>query len=325
MLHRTCALASIAFALCMFAATEPLAVVLPQRTFVASFGNDGNPCSLTLPCRGFAAAVAQTTDGGEVIVLDSAGYGPVTIAQSVSIIAPAGVYAGISVSSGDGITINGSGIYVTLRGLSINGLGGGVGINIVQAAEVHVEFCVISNMVSAGLYATSGGSWIVRETAFRSNYVGVRADTTSATTAATLSMDNIETANNTFAGVLGITGSNTAATLKVTLDNSVIASTAIGNVSVFGVSFYGSAGVQASLDVSIVRTKFTAKGGGIGVSSAGSATKVTLAECHVAGWYYGAETFNGTSGVGTIQSLKNNTFISNVTDTPFPLSAVSPL
>jgi len=323
MLRRTFAFAIIVLVLSILAATDAMAA--GQRSFVSGSGADVGTCTPTAPCRSFGYAITQTNSGGEVIVLDSAGYGPVTITQSVSIIAPAGVYAGISVSSGDGITINGSGIYVTLRGLSINGLGGGVGINIVQAAEVHVEFCVISNMVSAGLYATSGGSWIVRESAFRSNYVGVRADTTSATTAATLSIDNIETANNTFAGVLGITGSNTAATLKVTLDNSVIASTAIGNVGVFGVSFYGSAGVQASLDVSIVRTKFTAKGGGIGVSSAGSATKVTLAECHVAGWYYGAETFNGFSGVGTIQSLQNNTFISNVTDTPFPLSAVSPL
>ena len=36
----------------------------------------------------------------QVIVLDSAGYGPVTITQAVSIIAPAGVYAGVSVSRG---------------------------------------------------------------------------------------------------------------------------------------------------------------------------------------------------------------------------------
>jgi len=41
-----------------------------------------------------------------VIVLDSAGYGVVTITQSVSIIASTEVYAGISVfSSDDGVTV----------------------------------------------------------------------------------------------------------------------------------------------------------------------------------------------------------------------------
>lgn len=73
-----------------------------QRSFVASYGNDANPCSVTLPCRSFNAALAQTVAGGEVIALDSAGYGTMTITQSASVIAPAGVYAGISVFSGDG-------------------------------------------------------------------------------------------------------------------------------------------------------------------------------------------------------------------------------
>jgi hypothetical protein len=92
-----------------------------QRTFVASTGVDDQRCSITAPCRGFAAAVAKTSANGEVIVLDSAGYGPVDISKSISLIAPAGVYAGVTVLTGDGIVINGIGIIVVLRGLSING------------------------------------------------------------------------------------------------------------------------------------------------------------------------------------------------------------
>ena len=71
-----------------------------QRTFVASYGQPANTalnCSIASPCRAFSEAMSATNAGGEVIVLDSAGYGNVTIAQSVSIIAPTGVYAGISV------------------------------------------------------------------------------------------------------------------------------------------------------------------------------------------------------------------------------------
>jgi hypothetical protein len=137
-----------------------------------------------------------------------------------------------------------------------------------------------------------------------------------------LSIDNVVTADNTFAGVNAVAGTNPAAKLHVTLDNSVIESTAADQ---FGVSFSDSGAVQASLDASIVRTKLTSNRGGIGIAAAGSATTVSLAECHVAGWSIGAETFNGASGVGTIQSLQNNTFIGNSTNTQSPLIGVTPL
>jgi hypothetical protein len=82
-------LADMAAALCALAFATSVSAV--QRTFVASYGVDTNPCSLTQPCRTFAAAVALTSTNGEVIVLDSAGYGSVTISQPVSIVAPPGV------------------------------------------------------------------------------------------------------------------------------------------------------------------------------------------------------------------------------------------
>src|SRR5215471_14335444 len=74
-----------------------------QRSFVSGSGNDANPCSLIAPCRTFGQAISQTNAGGEVAVLDSAGYGAFTITQAVSIISPPGVYAGISVFSGNGV------------------------------------------------------------------------------------------------------------------------------------------------------------------------------------------------------------------------------
>src|SRR5215467_2941533 len=92
-----------------------------QRTFVSGLGSDSNPCSRTSPCRTFGAAIAQTNPSGEVIVLDSAGYGPVTIGKAISITAPSGIYAGVSVFSGDGITVNaGSSDVVVLRGLTVS-------------------------------------------------------------------------------------------------------------------------------------------------------------------------------------------------------------
>ena len=141
---------------CLVVATSAPAVS-PQRTFVASSGNDANPCSLTLPCRGFAAAVAAVAAGGEVIVLDSAGYGPVTIAMSVSIISPAGVYAGITATGDAGITVAAGGSdRVVLRGLTINGQGGGYGVRVSAGREIDIEDCHIGNLATGGILVEGG-------------------------------------------------------------------------------------------------------------------------------------------------------------------------
>src|SRR5438093_6424824 len=72
--------------------TTSLAYGQTQRTFVSAHtGSDANPCGPTTPCRSFGAAMALTLSGGEIIVLDSGGYGTVTIDKSVSIVSPAGV------------------------------------------------------------------------------------------------------------------------------------------------------------------------------------------------------------------------------------------
>jgi hypothetical protein len=61
--------------------------------------------------------LTQTLPGGEIIMLDSAGYGIVSIAQDVSIIAPPGIYAGISVFAGTvGVAIHYGATNVKLRG-----------------------------------------------------------------------------------------------------------------------------------------------------------------------------------------------------------------
>ena len=145
----------VALVCSLFAASSALAVI--QRTFVKSAGSSNRVQPSYRPCRTFVAAVSQTAVGGEVIVLDSAGYGPVTLTQSVSIISPTGVYAGISVPVGQsGVTINSSSAVVVLRGLTINGQGGDFGIWIKAATRVHVESCVVSRMGANGLELFAG-------------------------------------------------------------------------------------------------------------------------------------------------------------------------
>ena len=155
----------------------PDAMALAQRTFVASYGSDASPtCSLGAPCRAFTAALAQTQLNGEVIVLDSAGYGPATIAQPVSIIAPPGIYAGISVTlGGPGMTVAAGSGKVTLRGLSINNITGGTsGIVFTSGASLYVDNCTVTNFPTAGLAAVVGATSSVHVTnsTFRDNGTG---------------------------------------------------------------------------------------------------------------------------------------------------------
>jgi hypothetical protein len=100
-----------------------------NRTFVSGQGSDANPCSLSAPCRSFQHAHDLTNAGGEITVLDSAGYGTVTITKSVTITNAGGSEAGITTTSGEtAITINTpAAANITLRGLTLEG--GGVGAN----------------------------------------------------------------------------------------------------------------------------------------------------------------------------------------------------
>lgn len=153
-------------------AFSPAADAAAQRTFVASYGSPANAafnCSIAKPCRAFSEAIVVTNLGGEVVVLDSAGYGSVTVTKAVSIIAPAGIYAGISVFSGnDGVSVNAPGAIVVLRGLSINGQGGNRGIFFQAAARLRIENCVVSGMSVAGIaHNAAGGEMIVLDTIVR--------------------------------------------------------------------------------------------------------------------------------------------------------------
>src|SRR5215472_9725628 len=106
------------------ALTSSDAYAQANRTFVSGDGSDSNPCSLAAPCRSFAGALAQTNPGGEIAVLDTAGYGAVTITKAISIVNEEGVEAGITATSGDGITISaGASDVVNLRGLTLVGVG----------------------------------------------------------------------------------------------------------------------------------------------------------------------------------------------------------
>jgi len=142
------------------------ALALANRVFVsARSGNNANSCdNINTPCQTFAGAVLQLNAGGEAIVLDSGGYGPVTVTKSLTIEAPPGVLAFIHPPSGDAITINaGASDTVILRGLTLNG-GTSNGINAITVGQLFVEHCTITGFVGFGIiFGASGGTLFMRD------------------------------------------------------------------------------------------------------------------------------------------------------------------
>jgi hypothetical protein len=145
------------------------------RTWVSGVGDDQNACSRTAPCRTFAGAIAKTTTGGEIAVMDAGGFGSVRITKSISIDGT-GFPSSILAAQATGITIDipfrrygDTKRSVRIRGLSINGLGNGInGIDVVAAQKVSVEDCVIDGFTANGINVQAG-TLFVRNTTVRNN------------------------------------------------------------------------------------------------------------------------------------------------------------
>jgi hypothetical protein len=140
----------------------PAAYAQAPRTWVSGVGDDANPCSRTAPCKTFAGAQSKTAAGGFINVLDSAGYGAISINKSLTIDGE-GAHAGVITALTAGITINAAGAKVTLRNLSIESNAqtnpGTIGIRVLAAAEVHIEKCWIGRFSSHAIdFSPSGGA-----------------------------------------------------------------------------------------------------------------------------------------------------------------------
>ena len=276
-----------------------LAFGASQRTFVSTSGVNNLTCSIGTPCRDFAAAVAATSPDGEVIVLDCGGSGSVTIAQSVSIIAPPGVYAGISVFAGDGVTVAaGPAGKVTLRGLAINGQGGNRGIVVASGGEVHVEQCIVTNLGQDGMRFDGGASIHVRGSLVRSN--GANGLYVAAGTPEVHVVDS-QFARNAQHGVLVAAGTLDAARI-IADDNG-------GN----GVRVQPVTAVNAAVTLTDSALSGNAMTGAVAIPNfAGSITRLAVARttsAHNVGGGFGTRTFDlGTSflTVANSAALENN-------------------
>lgn len=144
--------------------------------FVASTGSDTNQCTRALPCRNLNAALSVVPNGGEVQILDSGEYGPsVTITKSVTI-SSVGVNATLTQTTDQTavVFINAPSAQVVLRGLHLNGSGTGeFGVQIDDAAVVHIEQCIVERFTSHGVFTWRNSAKVyVADTILRQNRTG---------------------------------------------------------------------------------------------------------------------------------------------------------
>lgn len=273
-----------------------------QRTFVsAQRGNDANTaslCSVTNPCRGFAAAISVVASGGEVIALDSGGYGAVTITKAVQITAPTGVYVAITAASGTAITIDaGATDVVVLRGLTLNsvnlsasggGSGAGIGINFNTGKAVYIESCVINGFLDYGIFFNAAGALYAKDTIVRNTGAdGIAIYTDSGVVTATL--DHCTVARS------GRYGFNIVNNARVTISNSIAAGSASTGFLVSG---------SGRLTVSNSTAANNGIGGGFG---AVTGAQMNVESCIAEENFYGMI----AEGTGTVMRVSNSMAVNN--------------
>ena len=284
-----------------------VAYAQPQRTFVsAQNGNDANTvnnCSVTQPCRNFNAAVGVVLAGGEVVALDSGGYGATTISKAVTLTSPLGVYAAITAltAGSSAITVSAESTdTVVLRGLTLTGLGGQEGINVTAVGNLHIEGCVISGFTNIGInvnLTANSGHIFIKDTITRNNgNAGVFITSNTGTVRA--SIDNCRAERN---GTGFVASDNS----RVTINRSV----ASGN-TLFGFSaFSGPSGGISELSCEECLSSNNFDGFIVSVFSSGAATIRVSHSTATNNSNYG---FN-QSASGVFESLGNNVVRGNTT------------
>jgi hypothetical protein len=249
-----------------------------NRTFVSGSGSDASPCTLAAPCRSFVQALTQTNAGGEITILDPAGYGAVAITKSISIINDGVGEAGVTTASAMiAITVNtGASDVVNLRGLTL--VGGGVGIQGVQftgLGALNIQNCVIRGFSDAGLALEPSGTaaFNVADTVVSdiANIAVSVAPTGSGTVTAVFNRLQVNGARTE--GIF-VNGAGATGAVNATIANSLVTNSNIGIEA-------GSAGGKAVTQMAVLNS--AASNNVTGVSDSGANSTTYLAKTTIAG------------------------------------------
>lgn len=267
------------------------------RSYVASYGSDASAptnCGPTAPCRTFAAAMGVTNAGGEIIVLDSAGYGTLNVTKSISIIAPEGIYAGlVAAPGGTAVSVATAGVVATLRGLNIAGQGAGFGISMTAGSELHVERCNVSGFGSGiGLSIAAAARVTVTQSTFRGNDTAIAAGH-----GANLSISDSRILENQYDGIV-LAGGSAGAVTRIGIADTVITG------SLWCVDNYAAAGTTGTINA----TRVTASGCDKAFYNEPLGTgTINVSGSMVTGNNYGFVNTSGTFGTYGNNHLRSNT------------------
>jgi hypothetical protein len=216
------------------------------RTFVSGHGTDSGTCGVGAPCRTFAFALTQTSAGGEIVVLDSAGYGVVTIAQAVSITNEQGVEAAVTVGSGAGITVSaGGGDTVNLSGLTLIGGGGANGILVNSAGTVIIQNCVTHGFTQSGISAapTADLTLDVFNSVSSNNGIGFNITPPSGTPAVHATFQGVQALSNGLDGLTVDSSLMAGGFIQLVLVNSTASGNAQNGLNAISAGGTGSTSV----------------------------------------------------------------------------------
>ena len=279
----------------------------PSQTFVsAKNGVDGNPCTLTLPCRSLASAHSLVAAGGRILIVDAGDYAEVTITKSVSIEAAPGVAAVVknpAISSL--ITINaGSTDKVFLQGLHFKG-SSSTNLRAVlysSAAIVSVSNCSMEGFSSEGIRAQASGHLTIVQTTVRNNGTGVALSPASSGTL-TVAIESSLIEKSNFNGINASGAAN--AILRLTLRDTNLAH----NV---GAGLRTIANPTNSIVECVVENSVSF-GNGVGLLAERDGTVIRVSACTIVGNGLGLQ----TSNLGQIFSRGNSTLEGNTTNGTF--------
>jgi Right handed beta helix region len=249
------------------------------RTWVASNGNNANPCTRALPCASFVGALPNTALNGEINCVDAGvfGLGPTLVINKSVTIDCHDVFAAMTdCATVPEIVINipvspsDPHRTVRLRNFTINGIGpnlqcGTTGIQIVAAAAVSIENVVIQGFNQRGIWdqRAAGGRLTITNSTLRNNGgSGLLVLPGSGSTRIDVAVDNVIAEGNH----VGMAFANGA---KAMVSRSLIVNNVSLGIDAENVS--GGSGAQVALDNSTVSNNgtglFTFNGGVLDVSN----------------------------------------------------------
>ena len=293
----------------------PAMAVSPSRVFVSGRGLDTSTCPITAPCRSFAYALTQVAAGGEIIALDTAGYGVANITQSVTIVAAPGATAFVA-AGGNAIEVNpGATDVVTLRGLALTATGAfpTFGVDFLTGQTLNIENCVINGFnVGIHFIRTADNSkpqLQVLNCTIRNNETGLSAADVGPGSPHGGPPPNIcyvTVANSAFTGALnsGLYGGDNS---RVAVSDSVFAANFTGVQSAAGADY--SVG-----EVNLDRCNISRNGTGVMAGGAGTLLRgiVRAANCIITGNDNGMATAVDGSTLSRVSSgVSTNTIEGN--------------